>query len=368
MPQDPTPAADRARDALAARLLSQNVAAYEIACVYLGERLGLYRALADRGPLTARELATAARVDERYAREWLEQQAVAGLLDVVAPSEDASQRRYGLPAGHEDVLVSRDHLAFMAPLARFTAGVYSGLPLVADAFRSGRGVEYAAFGADAREGQADQNRTMFVNLLAQEWLPRVPEAHARLSRPGARVADVGCGTGSSSIAIARGYPHARVDGFDLDAPSIELARANAEAAGVADRVRFEVRDAGDDSLAGRYDLVTMFEAPHDLARPVEALRVMRKLLAPGGSLLIADERTRESFEPRGPESERLFYAWSVLFCLPTGRASEPSEATGTVMRPSKLAEYAERAGLRCETLAIEHDLWRFYRLTSSGTR
>ena len=154
-----------------------------------------------------------------------------------------------------------------------------------------------------------------------------------------------------------------MDGYDLDEPSVELARRNAEKAGVADRVTFHVRDASDPALEGRYELATAFECVHDMGRPVEALRAMRRMVGGGGAVMIADERVPDSFRAPGDEVDRLMYGWSVLFCLPTGLADEPSVGTGTVMRQRTLRRYAEKAGYRgVEVLPIENDLWRFYRL------
>ena len=205
-------------------------------------------------------------------REWLEQQAVVGILEVEDSEADPSARRYSLPAGHVQVMLDQDSLNYLAPVARFTMGLVRPLPTLVEAFRNGQGVPYPDYGADTREGQADANRPMFVNLLGSEWLPSVPDVHERLlADPPARVADVGCGTGWSSISIARAYPKVRVDGYDLDEPSVELARRNAEEAGVADRVIFHVRDASDSALEGRYDLATAFECVHDMGRPVGTL-------------------------------------------------------------------------------------------------
>src|SRR5262249_1959331 len=163
-------------------------------------------------------------------------------------------------------------------------------------------------------------RPMFVNLLGTEWLPAIPAVHLRLQAdPPARVADVGCGTGWSSITIAQTYPHVFVDGLDLDEASIATGRANAQQAGLADRVRFQVRDAAAPLLAGKSDLVTAFEPLHDMARPVEALRAMRGFLAGGGSVLIADERVADTFEAPGNEIDRFNYGWSILHCLPACR-------------------------------------------------
>ena len=358
-------AAEQRRDEFAEELFEKIIGTMEVATVYLGDRLGLYKALADAGPSTPLELAERTGTHERYAREWLEQQAVAGILTVEEDGADGSTRRYMLPNGHAEVLLDQDSLNYLAPVARFTMGLVRPLPELADAFRNGEGLPYADYGADAREGQAEANRPMFINLLGSEWLPAVPDVHKRLQEadPPARVADVGCGTGWSSISIARAYPKARVDGYDLDEPSIELARQNAEEAGVADRVTFHVRDASDPTLEGRYDLATAFECIHDMGRPVEALTGMRRMVGEGGAVIVADERVPDSLEAPGDDTDRLMYGWSVLFCLPTGLADEPSVGTGTVMRQRTLRRYAEEAGYRgVEVLPIENDLWRFYRL------
>jgi 2-polyprenyl-3-methyl-5-hydroxy-6-metoxy-1,4-benzoquinol methylase len=236
---------------------------------------------------------------------------------------------------------------------------------VLQAFRTGGGVPFGAYGADVREGIAACNRPQFINLLGSVWLPAIPEVHSRLrADPPARVADVGCGTGWSSLAIAQAYPKAHVDGLDLDEPSIRQARANAEVMGLAGRVTYYQRDVADPWLAGRYDLVTAFECVHDLARPVAALRAMRTLLSPGGSLVIADERTAETFSAPGDDLERLLYGMSILHCLPVGMVEEGSAGTGTAMRPETLRRHAREAGFRdLMILPIEHDFWRFYRLS-----
>jgi SAM-dependent methyltransferase len=358
--------AERRRDAFVEDLFEKIIGAMEVATVYLGDRLGLYQALAEGGPATPHELAERTGTHERYTREWLEQQAATGILEVEEESEQPQGRRYGLPAGHAEVLLDRDSLNYLAPVARFTMSLVRPLPALVDAFRAGEGLPYADYGADAREGQADANRPMFVNLLGSEWLPSVPDVHERLlAAPPARVADIGCGTGWSSISIARAYPKAHVDGYDLDEPSIELARQNADEAGLADRVTFHVRDASDPALEGRYDLATAFECIHDMGRPVEALRAMRRMVSERGAVIVADERVPDAFEAPGDDTDRLMYGWSVLFCLPTGLADEPSVGTGTVMRQQILRRYAEEAGYQgVEVLPIENDLWRFYRLVT----
>lgn len=330
----------------------------DVYMVYVGDRLGLYRALYERGGASAPDLADATGTDPRYAREWLEQQAVTGILEV---DEDG---RFTLPPEYAEVLLDRDNLNFMAPFLRMMVGMARPLPSVLDAFREGGGVAYADFDADFVEGQGDANRVQFVNLLGSNWLPAIPDVDARLrAETPARVADVACGVGWSTISIARAYPNVQVDGFDLDEESIRLAREQLAAEDLDDRVRFEVRDAAELAGAG-YDLVTVFEAVHDLSRPVEVLRALRASLAEGGTLLIADERAADRFEAPGDELERMFYVWSVLHCLPVGMAEQPSAGTGTAMRTETFRRYAEEAAFSSvDVLPIEHDFWRFYRLT-----
>lgn len=358
MATSPSPAA-AARDALVQRLFDGVLGMIDVYTVYVGDRLGIYRALAE-GRATEEEIAAAAGTDRRYLREWLEQQAVAGLIEVEETFKPAEERRYRLPDGHAEVLLDRDSLSYMAAFARMMVGLARPLPQVMEAFRTGEGVPYARFDADFLEGQGEMNRVQFVNSLATEWMPCLPDVHERL-RSGGRVADVACGTGWSTIALARTYPRAEVHGLDLDAASIELARDNAAQEGM--EIRFEARGAADPGLSGRYDLVTCFEAVHDMTRPVEALRGMRSLLVDNGVLLIGDERVADRFTAPGDEVERLMYGFSVFHCLAVGREEQPSAATGTVMRAGTLREYADAAGFaQFEILPIENDFWRFYRL------
>ncbi len=350
------------RDALVERLFEAVLGFNDLHAVYIGDRLGLYEALAG-GAETPSDVASAAGCDERYVREWLEHQAVGGILEVDDAGADASARRYRIPPGHEEVLLDRDSVNYMSAFARMMVGMVEPLPAVLEAFRTGKGVPYADYPADFVEGQGDMNRTQFVNLLASEWLAAMPDVDERLRSGSARVADVACGTGWSSIAMAKGYPEVRVDGIDLDPASIEVARKAAESEGVTDRVDFQVRDAADPQLAGQYDLVTVFEAIHDMARPVDALHAMRGLLADGGVALVADERVADEFTAPGDEVERVMYGWSILHCLPVGREEQPSAETGTAMRESTFRRYAEEAGFsHIEVVPIEHDFWRFYRL------
>lgn len=353
------------RDALAGRLFEAALGGLDLLTIYLGTRLGLYRALAEGGSATPPDLARRAGIHERYAREWLEQQAVGGLLDVDLSADDPTGWRYTLPAGHAEVFLDPDNLATMTPLAMFLVGAAKRTDDLVAAYRSGEGVGWEAYGQDILEAQELQNRPVFNGLLATEWLTALPDIEARLHRrePAAGVADLACGAGWSTIAMARAYPTARVVGLDLDVASIARARDNANVTGMADRVSFEARDAADPALGGAFDLVTIFEAVHDLSQPVQVLAAARGLLAPGGAVLVADEKVAERFTAPGDLIERIMYDYSVLFCLPNGLASQPSAATGTVMRPDTLRRYATEAGFSgFSILPIEHETFRFYRL------
>jgi SAM-dependent methyltransferase len=346
--------------ALVERLFQDAVGALELYTVYLGERLGLYRALADGGPATSTELAERTGTTERYIREWLEHHASGGILEVDDPAAASLERRYRLPAEHVPVLADPDDVRYEGYRGVEIVRAARPLPDLLDAFRTGGAPPPQPW---EPEGRGDPNRALFLNLLGT-WLPAIPEVDRRLrADPPARVADAGCGAGWSSIAMAMAYPAIAVDGFDLDPEVIAAARAHAEEMGVAERVRFSVGDASDPALAGRYDLVTIFEALHDMSRPVEALARTRAMLAEGGSVVVADELVGDQFTAPGPDRERYLYGWSVVGCLPEAMGDPLSAATGTVMRPAKLRRYALDAGFRSvEVLPIETGFWRFYRL------
>jgi 2-polyprenyl-3-methyl-5-hydroxy-6-metoxy-1,4-benzoquinol methylase len=361
-----TQGAEKTADALIGRLFEATLGMMDVISVYMGDRLGLYRALRDGGATTAADLATRAGIDERYAREWLEQQAVTGFLDVDDASAPQEQRRYTLPDAYAEPLLDLDSPYSIAPLSRSVVATAKVLPQLLDAYRTGGGVEWADYGPDMIEAQGDFNRPWLRGSFGSEILPAIPPIHDRLAAdPPARVADVACGVGWASIAIAKAYPKVRVDGFDLDPSSIEIARRNAQQAGVGDRVTFAVRDAADPAAAGQYDLVVVVEAIHDLSRPVEVLGAIRGMLGPSGTALIADEKTEDAFTAPGSDMERIYYGFSILTCLPAAMTERPTAGTGTVMRADTLRDYAEAAGFtgfeRLDQPAL--DMLRFYRLT-----
>jgi SAM-dependent methyltransferase len=350
--------------AVADRLLSAALGAFDILAIALGDRLGYYRLLAHREALTPPALAAASGTAPRYAREWLEHQAVGGLVEVLDPSQEPDARSYRLRPGVAEVLADPDELTYLAPLARQLAAAARQLPALAQASRSGRGVPWAAYGADMRESQAELNRPGYLRLLAEDWLATLPGVQQRLrTGPQARVADVGCGAGWSCIGLAQGYPMVHVDGYDLDMASVDLARRNVAVAGLADRVHVYHLDITKVADRGPYDLVTAFECLHDLPHPVAALAAMRRLAGSLGTVLIADMKAAGRFTAPGGDLERLLYGFSLLICLPDSMSTPGSTATGTVLRPATVREYASQAGYtRVDILPIDHDLWRFYHL------
>lgn len=352
------------RDRLLEIMLDSTAGALRMLTIYIGDQLGYYPALAKHGPLTSVQLADLTGTHARYAREWLEHQTVSGVLTVVEDSTDPRLRRFALPSGHQEVLAEPESLNYLAPLAQVLVGLAHPIRKLVDCFRSGEGITFGEYGMDMRDGQGRMNRAMFLYQLGQEYLASIPDLHARLAdNPTARIADIGCGVGWSSIGVASAYPLAQVDGYDMDEASIAEARRHAEAEGVADRVRFHCKDAGAPDIHGDYDLVLALECVHDMSNPVEALATMRRLAGQDGTVIVMDERVNDSFSAREDTLESFLYGCSVLHCLPAGLAEHPSAGTGTVMRTDTLRGYAQQAGfVEVEVLPIDNFFFRFYRL------
>lgn len=330
----------------------------ETLSIHIGSSLGLYAALRD-APATAAELAARTGIDRRYAREWLEQQATAGILD---SDGEGVELRFRLPAAQAAALTDGACLGYSAPLADMFAAVALRMPDLMDAYRSGRGVPWAAFGAAVRDAQGDINRPWFENVLAKA-LASVPQVHEVLSRPDAGIADVACGHGWSTIGLARAYPDAIVDGFDIDAPAIEAAHEHA--AGLENVTFSELRgeqlaDGGED----RYDAAFVFEALHDMPDPVAVLSAISRAVRSDGVVVVMDEAVAEAFSPPGDDTERAMYGYSLLICLPDSMSTPGSVATGTVMRHATLERYAHEAGFSAvSVLPIDgFAAFRFYLL------
>ena len=350
-------------EAYAERLFAASLGSYETLSTYVGLTLGWFAALAEGGPATSTEIAARTGTQERYCREFCEFQASLGVL-TADDATDPRARVFTLPAGPAEVLLDEQSLNYLGPLTRMSAAAGRRIDDLLTAYRDGGGVTWDAFGDDARESQAALNRPWFTHQLGPA-LTTVPDLHAELSRAGARILDLGCGGGWSTIALARAYPDAVVVGVDVDEPSLVAARAAASAAGTDDRVSFVLTDGADVPGAEPYDAAFAFECLHDMPRPVEVLAAVRAVVRPGGPVVIMDEAVDDAFTAPGSEVDRCMYGFSLFICLPDGMASTPSAATGTVMRRPALTDYATRAGFTdVAVLPIaDFGFFRFYLLS-----
>jgi SAM-dependent methyltransferase len=347
------------------RVLMSAIEGMDVVVAAIGDRLGYYAAM-DKQSLTPPELAAATQTSPRYAREWLEHQAVAGYAELI-PGSRPEEHSYRLAPGVAEVLARPGAVTGLAPLARQVATAASQWTRLADAARTGQGLGWAAFGADMREGQAEMNAPQFREMLADAWLPAaVPDVHRRMAAgEPVRVAEIGCGGGWAAVALADAFPAVTVDGFDIDPPTVALARANVSRAGHQDRVRIVEGDLAAVAPTAEYDLAMAFECIHDMPRPVDVLTAVRAMLRPGATAMIADMAGADELRADGDPIQRALYGFSLLVCLPDAMsAGANEEATGTVIRPSTMTRYARSAGFSdVEVLPIEHDFWRFFRFT-----
>ena len=353
-----------ATEATVDKVFASVLGCMETITIAIGDRLGYYKALAGTD-LTSTELASATGTHERYTREWLEQQAVCGYLDVVADGE-GKERRFALAPGVADALAHPDELTTMAPMARMLAAAAAQWTRIADGARSGQGLGWHEYGADMRESQGDVNAPPLRRLLADEWLSAgLPDLYERLDAGEAlKIADVGCGAGWASVGLATRFPNVTVDAYDVDPASIELARRNVDEAGLTRRVRVVGQDLAEDAPSAAYDLVVAVECIHDMAHPVPVLAAMRTMARSDGAVLVIDEKVADAFTAPGDDVEKLMYGYSVLVCLPDAMSGNSTGATGTVFRRSTMEEYARAAGFsNIDVLPVEHDMWRFYRLS-----
>ena len=351
---------------LAERILGQFSAGVELLTVELGRRLGLYEVLWASGAVTAAEFAEGAAIAPRYATEWLDQQAAAGIVEIAGSDVPTRAPRFRLPDGHAAVLVDRDSPAYLLGGAPLLLGIAQAVPAVADAFATARGVDYADFGDELRFGIAELNRPGFL-LAMRSWVETLPDITEKLDRGGI-ILDAGAGEGWSTIGLARAFPAATVVGFDLDEKSVEAARRHIKEAGLQDRVRFFLANAADanalrDAAGGPVTLVTAFQALHDMGEPVLALAAFRELLAEGGAVLVGDEHGEDEKAAPADDNERRQLAVSVLHCLPATWAESDAVVNGTVLRSHTMTSWVRDAGFAGhQVLDIEHPFWRFYRV------
>jgi 2-polyprenyl-3-methyl-5-hydroxy-6-metoxy-1,4-benzoquinol methylase len=311
----------------------------------IGDRLGLFDVLAAAGPLTCEAFAVRAGIVERYAREWLSGMACHGYV-----SYDNATETFFLTPEQEFCLVNQDSPLYLTGIFGVFPDNWRNIDLLTDAFQKGGGVPQERFGPEWSCGFQRFSRTGFVNHLVPDWIPAMPEVVRRLERGGS-VADVGCGNGLALIELAKAFPTARLVGFDVHAPAIQAARANAEELGLEDRVRFEVLDVAK-GIPGQYDLITCFDVVHDMPFPRQALPKIREALAPGGSFFVLEFNLSDDLQENidHPFGIGAFgYSASVNYCLTTALAVG-GEGTGTCLGERRLRRFAAEAGFSQVTL------------------
>ncbi len=320
------------------RAVDEVGATLNTALVVMGDRLGLYRALAGAGPLTSAELAERTGTAERYVREWLNAQAAGAYLDY-----DPDSSRYTLPAEHAIALTDDSSPAFLPGLFQTAFGAVLDSPRITEAVSTGAGLGWHEHGHDVFDGCERFFRPGYNANLVDVWLPALDGVAGKL-HSGATVADVGCGHGASTILMAQAFPASTFVGSDYHEGSIRTARERAAEAGVADRVKFEVAASSTYSGSG-YDLVTMFDCLHDMGDPVGAARHVRQSLSPDGTWMIvepaAGDRVEENLNPVG----RAYYGFSTLLCTPASLAQEVGLALGAQAGESRIRDVATSAGL-----------------------
>jgi 2-polyprenyl-3-methyl-5-hydroxy-6-metoxy-1,4-benzoquinol methylase len=310
--------------------------AFGAGLVLVGDRLGLYKSLAENGPSTSEELATRTGTFERYVREWLAAQAAAGYV-----SYDASAKRYFMTDEQAMAFADETSPLFVPGAFEIAAAMIRAESKICEAFRSGAGMGWGEHDPCLFRGTERFFRPAYANNLIASWLPALDGVVAKLER-GATVADVGCGHGASTILMAQAYPKSQFAGFDYHQPSIDRAREVARKAEVADRVRFEKASAKE--FPGHYDLIACFDCLHDMGDPAGAAAHVHDALKPDGTWMIvepfANDDTTDNLNPIG----RMFYSASTMICTPAARAQEVGLALGTQAGPKRLSEVITAGG------------------------
>ncbi|RWI72226.1 class I SAM-dependent methyltransferase [Mesorhizobium sp.] len=327
------------------RAFDDFVAAMSLPMVVLGDRLGLYKAMAGAPALTPAELAARTGTAERYVREWLAQQAAGAYV-----TYDGATGRFTLPDEHAAVLADESSPMFLGGAFQLAFGYAHSARHVQDAFRTGEGVTYDHQDHDVLTGVERFYLPAYTANLTTAWIPALTGVPEKL-QAGARIADVGCGHGVSTLLLAQTYPPCEVVGFDYHAGSIDRARERARAAGLADRARFEVASATE--FPGRYDLVLLLDCLHDMGDPEAACRHIRKALDPDGTLLIVDPLAGDRLEDNLTPLGRAYYAASTLNCVPTSLSQPGGLALGAQAGEARLREVVTRAGFGSFRRAVE---------------
>ncbi|MGW6201070.1 class I SAM-dependent methyltransferase [Kribbella sp. NPDC055110] len=313
------------------------------ALVVMGDRLGYYQALADHGPTTPAELAERTGTDQHYTREWLNAQAAGGFVEY-----DASTGRYTLPPEQTVAMTDPNSPAYLPGFFQIALGTVQHTTGTIEAARSGAGVGWHEHTSDVHVGCERFFRPSYNANLLPSWLPALDGVVAKLER-GAKVADIGCGHGASTILMAEAFPNSRFIGSDYHQASIETARQRA--ANLGDRVTFEVAAADQFSGSG-YDLVTTFDALHDMGDPVGAAKHVREALAPDGTWMLVEPMAGDHVEDNLNPVGRAYYGFSTLLCTPASLSQPVGLALGTQAGPARIQDVTKAAGFsRFRTVA-----------------
>jgi SAM-dependent methyltransferase len=305
--------------------------------LHIGDRLGLYKAMAGAGPLTPEELAGRTGTAPRYVREWLGNQAAGGY--VTYRPQDGT---FELPAEHAAVLADEDSPVFFGGAFEAIASCYSDHDAMANAFVTGAGVGWGEHDERLFSGVRRLFRPSYAAYLTTQWIPALDGVEEKL-RAGASVADVGCGLGASTIVMASAYPHSTFVGYDFHEPSIETARKAAADAGVNRRVRFETAGAAQFPGTG-FDLVCMFDCLHDMGDPAGAARYIRQALASDGTLLLVEPFAGDALEENLTPVGRVYYGFSTVICTPASLAQPAGAGLGAQAGEARLTELLTSAG------------------------
>jgi SAM-dependent methyltransferase len=332
------PAIDMAKvEAFTMRAIGDVTAGYTGVMVSLGHKLGLYKAMAGAGPLSAKEVARRASCAERYVREWLNAQAAGGYLGYHAVSDT-----YELSPDHALVLADEDSPAFIPPAWNVPAAMWFDEPKALEAFRTGRGVAWGEHDARMACGVAAFYRNGYRASLVPQWLPALDGVLAQLES-GTSVADIGCGHGHATLLMAEAFPNSRFHGFDTHAASLDEARRHAATSGLTERASFATAGATD-YPDHRYGLICFFDTLHDLGDPVAAARHAAETLAPGGTVLLVEPFAHDRVEDNLSAVGQRYYSGSSLICCAHAIAEGGKLVLGAQAGPKRLADVFRKAG------------------------
>ncbi|WAL66793.1 methyltransferase domain-containing protein [Amycolatopsis cynarae] len=356
-----TVAPDRLEE-LVGRVVTDVGAAMIVPLALVGDRLGLFTALADGEPVTAGQLARRTGLVERYLREWLLAMATAGYVTYEGGGtgpDGKRSARYRLSPEQAEAFTNPDSPGYVAGAFQNLTAATRVIDRLTEAFRSGEGIAWHEQHEDVFAGTERFFRPGYLANLTSSWIPALGGTGERLVR-GARVADVGCGFGASTIIMAKAYPNSSFVGVDYHAPSIEVARQRAAAAGVTGTVEFRVAGAAD--LDGSYDFITFFDCLHDMPDPLGALRAARAALAPGGRVMLVEPMSWDSVEESINPLGRVLVGASMFICLPSGLSGTPAAALGNQAGPTRTLELAREAGFADARIAASTDFNLVYEL------